>query len=196
MYRVSEVLIVEGRYDKNTVSQVLDATVIETDGFAIFNDAEKRELIKMLAEKRGIIILTDPDGAGFLIRNCIKGFVDPKYIKNAYVPDVFGKEKRKSRSSCEGKLGVEGMSPEVILEALRNCGATIDEIQPEKRQRAITKADLFALGLTGRDGSAEKRRALKQRLHLPERMSTDALLQVLNVLMTKEELQNMTDFSK
>lgn len=196
MYRVSEVIIVEGRYDKNTVSQVVDATIIETEGFGIFSDPEKRKLIARLAETRGIIIFTDPDGAGFVIRNRIKGFVDKKYIKNAYIPDVYGKEKRKRKASAEGKLGVEGVSPELILDALRRCGATIDESEPEldpKRDR-ITKADLFALGLTGKENSAEKRLALKRRLDLPERLSTDSLLQVLNVLITKDELQNLADF--
>lgn len=194
MYRVSEVIIVEGRYDKNTVSQVVDATIIETEGFGMFSDPEKRKLIARLAETRGIIIFTDPDGAGFVIRNRIKGFVDKKYIKNAYIPDVYGKEKRKRKASAEGKLGVEGVSPELILEALRRCGATIDESEPEPSREKITKADLFALGLTGKENSAEKRLALKRRLDLPERLSTDSLLQVLNVLITKDELQNLADF--
>lgn len=194
MYRVSEVIIVEGRYDKNTVSQVVDATIIETEGFGMFSDPEKRKLIARLAETRGIIIFTDPDGAGFVIRNRIKGFVDKKYIKNAYIPDVYGKEKRKRKASAEGKLGVEGVSPELILEALRRCGATIDESEPEPKRDRITKADLFALGLTGKENSAEKRLALKRRLDLPERLSTDSLLQVLNVLITKDELQNLADF--
>lgn len=194
MYRVSEVIIVEGRYDKNTVSQVVDATIIETEGFGMFSDPEKRKLIARLAETRGIIIFTDPDGAGFVIRNRIKGFVDKKYIKNAYIPDVYGKEKRKRKASAEGKLGVEGVSPELILEALRRCGATIDESEPEPSREKITKADLFALGLTGKENSAEKRLALKHRLDLPERLSTDSLLQVLNVLITKDELQNLADF--
>lgn len=194
MYRVSEVIIVEGRYDKNTVSQVVDATIIETEGFGMFSDPEKRKLIARLAETRGIIIFTDPDGAGFVIRNRIKGFVDKKYIKNAYIPDIYGKEKRKRKASAEGKLGVEGVSPELIMEALRRCGATIDESEPEPKRDRITKADLFALGLTGKENSAEKRLALKRRLDLPERLSTDSLLQVLNVLITKDELQNLADF--
>lgn len=186
MYRVSEVIIVEGRYDKNTVLQAVDATVIETGGFGIFNDSEKRSLLRRLAQERGLIILTDSDGAGFLIRNSIKGFIKPEYIKNAYIPDVFGKEKRKSKASCEGKLGVEGMCPEVIVEALRSCGATMDDCEGRKTPE-ISKADMYAAGLTGKPGSAEKRAELKSRLSLPEKLSTDGLLQVLNVIMTRDE---------
>ncbi len=193
MYRVSEVIIVEGRYDKNTLSQIVDATVIETGGFGIFNDPEKRAMLKALAEKRGIIILTDPDGAGFIIRNRIKGFIDNKYIKNAYVPDVYGKEKRKSKASGEGKLGVEGMSGEVIIEALRRCGATMSDADTASPKSTITKADMYALGLTGKPGSAEKRDRLKAKLSLPHHLSTDSLLEVLNVLVTKDELHNLTE---
>lgn len=193
MYRVSEVIIVEGRYDKNTLSQIVDATVIETGGFGIFNDPEKRAMLKALAEKRGIIILTDPDGAGFIIRNRIKGFIDNKYIKNAYVPDVYGKEKRKSKASGEGKLGVEGMSGDVIIEALRRCGATMSDADTAAPKSTITKADMYALGLTGKPCSAEKRDRLKAKLSLPRHLSTDSLLEVLNVLVTKEELRNFTE---
>lgn len=190
MYRVSEVIIVEGRYDKNTVSQAVDATIISTEGFGIFNDAEKRELIKTLAEKRGLIILTDSDGAGFVIRNRIKGFVDPKYIKNAYIPDVYGKERRKKKTSAEGKLGVEGMHPEVIVEALKRSGATRREGESGKK---ISKADMYALGLTGKADSAKMRNALKKAMNLPEHLSTDGLLQVLNALISLEELQKLAD---
>lgn len=190
MYRVSEVIIVEGRYDKNTVSQVVDATIISTEGFGIFNDAEKRELIKTLAEKRGLIILTDSDGAGFVIRNRIKGFVDPKYIKNAYIPDVYGKERRKKKTSAEGKLGVEGMPPDVIVEALKCCGATPGNGESGKK---ISKADMYALGLTGKADSAKMRNALKKAMNLPEHLSTDGLLRVLNALISLEELQELAD---
>ncbi len=191
MYRVGEVIIVEGRYDKNTVLQAVDATVVETGGFGIFNDAEKRELLRMLAEKRGIVILTDSDGAGFLIRNRIKGFIDPKYIKNAYIPDIYGKERRKSKAGAEGKLGVEGMSPEIIVDALRRCGATLDDTETKRQTYGITKADMYAMGLSGKQNSAEKRRLLKAHMGLPERLGADGLLQVLNVLVTKEELEKL-----
>ena len=187
MHSVKEVIVVEGRYDKNTLSQVVDAVILETSGFGIFNDAAKRRLLKKLAETRGLILMTDSDAAGFLIRNHIKGFVDPKLIKHAYIPDVYGKERRKAQASKEGKLGVEGMRPEVLLEALLRAGATIDDAEPVGTSKRISKADLFALGLSGREGSAEKRKKLLRQLELPERMSADAMLDVLNALMGRED---------
>lgn len=186
MQRVKEVIVVEGRYDKNTLSQVVDAVILETAGFGIFNDREKRRLLQTMAETRGLIVLTDSDGAGFLIRNHIRGIVDPKLVKHAYIPDVPGKERRKSAPSREGKLGVEGMRPEVLLEALKRAGATFDDRPAEERPRQISKADLYKRGLSGGEGSAEKRRALLKKLELPERMSADAMLDVLNALMDRE----------
>ncbi len=186
MRRIKEVIVVEGRYDKNTLSQVVDAAILETSGFGIFNDAAKRRLLKALAETRGLIVLTDSDGAGFLIRNHIRGIVDPKLVKHAYIPDISGKERRKEKASKEGKLGVEGMRPEVLIEALKRAGATFDDSPAEQRPAQITKADLYAKGLSGREGSAEKRRQLLQKLGLPERMSADAMLDVLNALMDRE----------
>ena len=185
---VKEVIVVEGRYDKNALRQVVDATVIETKGFGIFNDSEKRALLRALAEKRGIILLTDSDGAGFVIRNYLKGCVDPSLVKNAYIPDIPGKEKRKSSPSREGKLGVEGMSPEILLEALRRAGATFGD-GPGQVRGGITKADLYALGLSGQPDSAGKRKRLQKRLGLPERMTAGALLEALNILTTREELE-------
>lgn len=190
MYKVSEVIVVEGRYDKNTLSQVVDAVIIETSGFGIFNDKEKQKLLRQMAEKRGLIVMTDSDGAGFVIRNFIKGAVDPKLVKHAYIPDVCGKEKRKTKASKEGLLGVEGMSPEVIIEALRRAGATIDGESGNETAR-ISKADLYAKGLTGRENSALLRKALLKRLELPEKLSTDSMLQVLNALMTREEFKQI-----
>ena len=186
MQRVKEVIVVEGRYDKNTLSQVVDATILETSGFGIFNDQEKRRLLQTLAETRGLIVLTDSDGAGFLIRNHIRGIVDPSRVKHAYIPDVMGKEKRKAAPSKEGKLGVEGMRPEVLLEALRRAGASFDDTPARERPPQISKADLYARGLSGREGSAEKRRQLLKSLGLPGRMSADAMLDVLNALMDRE----------
>lgn len=186
MHRIKEVVVVEGRYDKNTLSQVVDATILETSGFGIFNDKEKRKLLQMLAESRGLIVLTDSDGAGFLIRSHIRGVVDPKLVKHAYIPDVPGKERRKTAPSKEGKLGVEGMRPEVLLEALRRAGASFDDSPAEERPPQIGKADLYARGLSGREGSAERRRQLLISLGLPERMSADAMLDVLNALMDRE----------
>ncbi len=190
MLRVREVIVVEGRYDKNTLRQTVDALIIRTDGFGVFNDAEKRALLRTLARERGVIILTDSDGAGFVIRNFLKGCINPKYVKNAYIPDVYGKEKRKSSPSKEGKLGVEGMSPEVIIEALRRAGATFEQAEEAPRGR-ITKAEMYALGLTGRPDSARRRRDVQKRLGLPERLSTNALLEVLGAVTTLEQLREM-----
>ena len=189
MRKIREVVVVEGRYDKNTLSQVVDAVILETSGFGIFNDKEKRKLLQTLAEKRGIIVLTDSDGAGFLIRNHIKGLVDPALVKHAYIPDVPGKERRKSKVSREGKLGVEGMRPQVLLDALTRAGATFeDDSNPSSNAPRITKADFYALGLSGGAGSAQKRKALQRELELPGRLSADALLDVLNALMDRETL--------
>ena len=191
MLKVREVIVVEGRYDKNALSQVVDALILETSGFGIYHDCEKRALLRRLAEARGLIILTDPDGAGFQIRNTIKGWIDPALVKHAYVPDIEGKERRKAAPSKEGKLGVEGMRPEVLLEALRRCGATFEE-QPEiEKAQPITSADLYARGLSGREGSAQRRKALLKRLELPERMSTGALLGVLNILFDRESFYEL-----
>ena len=187
MHSVREVIVVEGRYDKNTLSQVVDAVIIETSGFGIFNDAEKRKLLQTMAEARGLIVLTDSDGAGFVIRNYIKGCVDPKLVKHAYIPDIYGKERRKSVASREGKLGVEGMKPQVLLDALIRAGATFDDEENKKSAPRISKADMYARGLTGRDGSAEKRVRLIKQLCLPERLTADGLLDVLNATMSREE---------
>ncbi len=186
MHRVSEVIVVEGRYDKNTLSQVVDAVIIETSGFGVFNNKEKQQLLRTLAEKRGMIVMTDPDGAGLVIRNFIKGCVDPKYLKHAYMPEIFGKERRKSRASKEGKLGVEGMSADVIMQALRSCGATIDGEQVQS-SGGISMVDMYAAGLTGKPDSAAKRAQLLASMSLPRKMTAQALLPVLNALMSRED---------
>ncbi len=191
MQRIKEVIVVEGRYDKNTLSQVVDAVILETSGFGIFNDKARRALLKTLAETRGLIVLTDSDAAGFLIRNHIRGCVDPRLIKHAYIPDVPGKEKRKAAPSKEGKLGVEGMRPEILLEALHRAGATFDDRPEGERSAPITKADLYTRGRSGREGSRAKRLALLKKLSLPERMSSDAMLDVLNALMSREEFYRL-----
>ena len=187
MHSVREVIVVEGRYDKNALSQVVDAVIIETSGFGIFNDAEKRKLLQTMAEARGLIVLTDSDGAGFVIRNYIKSCVDPKLVKHAYIPDIYGKERRKSAPSREGKLGVEGMKPQVLLDALIRAGATFDDEENKKTAPRISKADMYARGLSGREGSAEKRAWLIKQLGLPERLTADGLLDVLNATMSREE---------
>lgn len=187
MHSIREVIVVEGRYDKNALSQVVDAVIIETSGFGIFNDAEKRKLLQTMAEARGLIVLTDSDGAGFVIRNYIKGCVDPKLVKHAYIPDIYSKERRKSAPSREGKLGVEGMKPQVLLDALIRAGATFDDEENKKTAPRISKADMYARGLSGREGSAEKRAQLIKQLGLPERLTADGLLDVLNATMSREE---------
>lgn len=194
MVNVKEVIVVEGRYDKNALRQVVDATVVTTDGFQIFKDKERQAMLRSLAERRGIIVLTDSDGAGAVIRGFIKGIVDPGLVKEAFIPDVPGKEKRKSSPSKEGKLGVEGMEPEILLAALKAAGATLDGDPATRYGGEITKADLYRLGLSGGEGSAEKRKALQKRLDLPERMSANQLLQVLNVVTTKAELEKFLLF--
>ena len=191
MYRVKEVIVVEGRYDKNALSQVVDAVIIETSGFGIFNNAQKQKLLRTMAGARGLIVLTDSDGAGFVIRNFIRSCVDPKRLKHAYIPDVYGKERRKASPSKEGKLGVEGMRPQVLLDALIRAGATVDGEESAPPMARITKADMYSKGLTGREGSAARRAELIRRLDLPEHMAADALLDVLNAVMTRDEFMEL-----
>lgn len=192
MISVKEVIVVEGRYDRNTLSQVFDAVIVETSGFGVFNDREKLALLRRLAEARGLVVLTDSDGAGFVIRNFLKGAIDPALVKQAYIPNIAGRERRKRAPSKEGKLGVEGMKPEVLIEALRRAGATLGGEEPARRAGGITKATLYELGLSGGPGSAEKRRALLKELDLPEKLSANALLDVLNALYTEAELREIT----
>ena len=188
MKKIKEVIVVEGRYDKNTLSQVVDATVVTLGGFAVFNDREKLAFLRRLARERGLIVLTDSDGAGFVIRNYLKGALPKDQVKQAYIPDIHGKERRKRTPGKEGKLGVEGMRPQVLLESLRRAGATFldEQDQSTAPKEPITKADLFALGLTGGTGSAVRRQTLLRRLELPEHLTPNALLEALNLLYTRE----------
>lgn len=192
MIRIREAVIVEGRYDKIRLSGFIDGLIITTEGFGIFKDKEKQELIRMLARTRGILVLTDSDGAGFVIRNFLKGTVPADRIKHAYIPDIYGKEKRKSKPSKEGKLGVEGVSEEVLCRAIARSGADCelcsDNIRMEKE---ITKADLYEYGLTGCPDASENRDRLKKRLSLPVNMTANSLLAVLNCIMTKQELEEI-----
>ena len=190
MVRIKEAIVVEGRYDKNTLSQIVDAPILETSGFGIFKDKQQMALLRRIAQSRGLIVFTDSDGAGFVIRNHIKSAIPGKYLKHAYIPDIPGKEKRKSAPGREGKLGVEGMSREILLEALRRAGATIEGEETPLTSR-ITKQDLMDLGLSGGPDAASKRLALLQKLNLPEHMSPNAMLQALNLLYTLEELTNI-----
>lgn len=193
MVRIKEAIVVEGRYDKNTLSQVVDAVILETSGFGVFKDAERLALLRRLAAERGLIVLTDSDGAGFVIRNYLKGAVEPSQVKHAYIPDRAGKEKRKRAPGKEGKLGVEGMSPAVLLDCLRKAGATFldedEKVQPAHQE--LTKADLFVLGLSGTPDAAERRRELLRKLDLPEHLSPNAMLEVLNVLYGYEGLAEL-----
>lgn len=184
--RVREVIVVEGRYDKNMLLQAVDAAVIETGGFAVFNDREKTAYLRRLAQTRGLILLTDPDGAGFVIRDHLKGVLPPDRLKQAYVPDVYGRERRKKKGGKEGKLGVEGMSPAVLVEALRRAGATFEDGPAAPRRTGLTKADLLEKGLIG-PGSAARRAALQQRLGLPARLTANGLLEALDLLLTRAE---------
>lgn len=185
---VREVILVEGKYDKNTLSQVVDAAIVTTDGFSVFQNKEKLAFFRRLAAERGLIVLTDSDGAGFLIRNFLKGAIPKDQLKQAYVPDVYGKERRKRRPGKEGKLGVEGMKAEVLLEALRQAGATIDGAAAVPRH-AITKQDLYALGLSGGANSAERRKKLLRCLDLPAHLSANAMLDALNLLVGRADLK-------
>ena len=194
MIRVREAIVVEGRYDKAALSSSVDAVILETSGFGVFSDREKLALLRRLAEKRGLVILTDSDGGGFLIRNFLRGAIDPKCVKHAYIPDVYGKERRKRRPGKEGKLGVEGMSAQTLLDCLRRAGATIEgEDAPAAGETPMTKAELYTLGLTGRPDSSARRGLVKKALDLPENLTTNALLDVLNVLITREELRALVD---
>lgn len=190
MLKIKEAIVVEGRYDKNTLSQIVDAPIFETGGFSIFKDKQQMDLLRQVAQKRGLIVFTDSDGAGFVIRNHIKSAVDNRFLKHAYIPDIYGKERRKKSPGKEGKLGVEGMTREVLLEALCRSGATVCG-EAESSVHRITKQDLMELGLSGSPNSSEKRLQLLKQLNLPEHMSSNAMLQALELLLTVEELQQI-----
>ena len=189
MIKIREAIVVEGRYDKNTLSQVVDAPILETSGFSIMKDKQQLKLLRQVARVRGLIVFTDSDGAGFVIRNFLKGTIEPQYLKHAYIPDIAGKERRKSAPGKEGKLGVEGMSPQIIEQCLRRAGATILGEDTVKSTSAITKQDMMTLGLSGGPDSSARRKALQKELELPEHMSANALLQTLNLLYTPEQLE-------
>ena len=191
MRKSREGIVVEGRYDKNTSSQVVDATVVTLGGFSVFNNKEKLAFLRRLAEERGLIVLTDSDGAGFVIRNYLKGALPKDKVKQAYIPDIHGKERRKRHAGKEGKLGVEGMRPEVLLETLARAGATFLDGEGESalRKEPITKADLFTLGLTGGPDSSAKRQTLLKKLDLPEHLTANGMLEALNLLYDRETLE-------
>lgn len=190
MVKIREAIVVEGRYDKNTLSQIVDAPILETSGFGIFKNKEQMALLRRVAEKRGLIVFTDADGAGFVIRNHIKSAIPGKCLKHAYTPDIFGKERRKEKAGKEGKLGVEGMRPEVIIDCLRRAGATFEGAHEAAKWQEITKANLMDLGLYG-PGSNERRKLLIKTLDFPEKISTNAFLQAVNLLYTLGELMTI-----
>ena len=200
--KIQEVIVVEGRYDRGVVAQAVDTVILETAGFGIFKDGERLALLRRLALIRGLIVLTDPDGAGFVIRNYLKGAIPKDRVKHAYIPDVYGKERRKRVPGKEGKLGVEGMSPETVRQAILRAGATVldgsprDGDAPMREQGNLTPADLFALGLSGGPDAAQRRAALLRKLELPEHMSAKALLAALNALYTPDELGGLLSPAK
>ena len=191
MVKIREAILVEGRYDKNTLSQIVDAPILETSGFRIFKDKQQMKLLRRVAESRGLIVFTDSDGAGFVIRNHIKSVIPGKFLKHAYIPDILGKEKRKATAGREGKLGVEGMSREIILNALRKAGATVEGEESRPSGGQITKQDLMELGLSGGADASARRKVLLKHLDMPEHMSANAMLQALNLLYSPNELKEL-----
>jgi ribonuclease M5 len=190
MVKIRQAIVVEGRYDKNTLAQIVDAPIFETSGFGIMRDKAQLSLLRRVARERGLIVFTDSDGGGFVIRNFLKGAIPGEYLFHAYIPDIYGKEKRKAAAGKEGKLGVEGMTPEVILNALKRSGAEMVDVDAATKG-GITKQDLCALGLSGGKDSAQKRKNLLAKLELPEHMSANALLQALNIFYTLDELKEI-----
>ena len=191
MVKIKEAIVVEGRYDKNTLSQIVDAPILETSGFGIMKDKQQLKLLRKVDQSRGLIIFTDSDGAGFVIRNYLKGAIEANYLRHAYIPDIPGKERRKSAPGKEGKLGVEGMTPQVILDALRKAGATVLGEEQTQVSGNITKQDMMELGLSGGANSSLLRKTLLKKLDLPEHMSANALLQAVNLLYTLDELREI-----
>lgn len=192
MIKIDKVIIVEGRYDKIKLSSMIDGIIIETEGFGIFKDKDKQKLIRKLAETKGIAILTDSDSAGFVIRNFITSIVPKEYITNVYIPDIYGKEKRKDSPSKEGKLGVEGISAEILKEAFKKAGISVSQSETNERKK-ITLNDFFDDGLTGDTQSKRKRTDLLKKLDLPERMSTKAMLDILNTFITYDEYKKLVE---
>lgn len=193
MLKIKEAIIVEGRYDKIKLKNLVDTTIIETNGFRVFSDKEKQSLIRKIAQTKGILVFTDSDSAGFVIRNFLRGAVDKSKIKHCYIPQINGKEKRKAHGSKEGFLGVEGVSDDVIIDAIRKSGATIIGEESQAQSGEITKSDLYRLGLTGRENSEKLRKALLKNLGMPSYLTTNAMLSAINCLYSLEELKSIVD---
>lgn len=187
MVKIRQAIVVEGKYDQNTLSQLVDTTIFQTRGFGVMHDKALLELLRRAAKTTGLIIFTDSDGAGFVIRNFLKGALPKEGVLHAYIPDIPGKEKRKRAPGKEGLLGVEGMTKEILLEALTNAGAEMDGASVQKTGQPITKLDLYTAGLSGKPDSASRREEFLKQLRFPAHMSANALLQALNLLYTREE---------
>lgn len=187
MVKIRQAIVVEGKYDQNTLSQLVDTTIFQTRGFGVMHDKTLLELLRKAARTTGLIIFTDSDGAGFVIRNFLKGALPKEGVLHAYIPDIPGKEKRKRAPGKEGLLGVEGMTKEILLEALENAGADLGGEAAKKPGDTITKFDLYTAGLSGKPDSASKRAAFLEKLRFPAHMSANALLGALNLLYTREE---------
>ncbi|MEG0546231.1 MAG: DUF4093 domain-containing protein [Oscillospiraceae bacterium] len=194
LIKIEKAVIVEGKYDKIKLSNIIDALIIETDGFAIFKDKNKQKLIRRLAKERGILVLTDSDSAGFIIRSFLSGIVSNETITHAYIPDILGKEKRKAKMSKEGKLGVEGVNKKVIINALNKAGVIFSETDINLQKKLVTKTDLFEDGLSGGKNSAQKRQMLLKQLDLPEHLSANNMLKLINTFMTYEDYKQKINF--
>ena len=193
MVKIRQAIVVEGRYDKNTLAQIIDAPIFQTNGFGILKDKAQLELLRRVARTRGLVVFTDSDGAGFVIRNFLKSAIEPQFLLHAYIPDVYGKEKRKAAPGKEGKLGVEGMTPEVILDCFRRAGVTFEGEDTPALTHRIKKQDLVELGLSGGADSSFKRKALLKKLDFPEHMSANAMLQALDLLYDLETLKQIVE---
>ena len=195
MLKTDKVIVVEGKYDAIRLANIVDAAILRTEGFGVFKDKEKQELLRTLAEKRGLLVLTDGDSAGMLIRNYIRNIVPAEQITDVYVPDLYGKEKRKDKPSKEGKLGVEGIPDDILIEALKKAGVTEEgDVRPAvSNERLITRMDFYRDGLAGGPNSKAKRLALQEALGLPERMTGKQLLRIINMMVSYDEYKALVD---
>ena len=195
MLKTDKVIVVDGKYDAIRLANIVDAAILRTEGFGVFKDHEKQELLRTLAEKRGLLVLTDGDSAGMLIRNHIRGLVPAEQITDVYVPDLYGKEKRKDKPSKEGKLGVEGIPDSILIDALKKAGVTeAGDVPPEPSdRRPITRLDFYRDGLSGGPNSKAKRLALQDALGLPERMTGKQLLRIINMMVSYDEYKALVD---
>lgn len=194
MIKIKEAIVVEGKYDKIKLSSIIDGLIIETNGFSIFKDKNKVELLRRLADTMGLLVITDSDSAGFLIRNHINSIISKDKVKHVYIPDIYGKESRKAKYSKEGKLGVEGVPQEIIINSLKNANVLYNILEHDcKNKREITKLDLYNFGISSKENSLELRKRFLKQLSLPEHLSVSSLLKVLNSIMTYDEFKIEVD---